>query len=140
MSDVINDSNGNTLTEEADMKARWVEYSSNLYKRQPRDKPSNVKTGIKEPAPLKSEVEWALTKIKDGKAPGIGCVYHLEIRFNTHNQNALANAFLELLRLSSISQYHKYESYVSRSEIYSASQKKTKPLKQRDAVTKCRGV
>ena len=50
-SDVINDSNGNTLTEEADIKARWVEYSSNLYKRQPGDKPSNAQTGIKEPAP-----------------------------------------------------------------------------------------
>ena len=70
-SDVINDSNVNTLTEEADIKARWVEYSSNLYRRQPGDKPSNVETGIKEPAPLKSEVEWALKEIKDGKARGI---------------------------------------------------------------------
>ena len=70
-SDIINDSNGNTLTEEADIKARWVEYSSNLYKRQPGDKLSNVEMGIKEPAPLKSEVEWALKEIKDGKAAGI---------------------------------------------------------------------
>ena len=38
----------------------------------------------------------------------------LETRFNTHNQiairNAFRNAFLELLRLSSISQYREYES------------------------------
>ena len=38
----------------------------------------------------------------------------LETRFNTHNQiairNAFRNAFLELSRLSSISQYRKYES------------------------------
>ena len=38
----------------------------------------------------------------------------LETRFNTHNQiairNACRNAFLELLRLSSISQYREYES------------------------------
>ena len=33
----------------------------------------------------------------------------VETRFNTHNQNAFANAFLELLRLSSISQNHEYE-------------------------------
>ena len=37
----------------------------------------------------------------------------VETRFNTHNQNAFANAFrnafLELLRLSSISQNHDYE-------------------------------
>ena len=37
----------------------------------------------------------------------------VESRFNTHNQNAFANAFrnafLELLRLSSISQNHDYE-------------------------------
>ena len=58
----------------------------------------------------------------------------VETRFNTHNQNAFANAFLELLRLSSISQNHDYE-------LYSASQKKKKQtLKQRDAVTKCQGV
>ena len=34
----------------------------------------------------------------------------LETRFNTHNQIAIRNAFLELLRLSSISQYREYES------------------------------
>ena len=38
----------------------------------------------------------------------------LETRFNTHNQiairNAFRNALLELLRLSSISQYREYES------------------------------
>ena len=34
----------------------------------------------------------------------------VETRFNTHYQNAFANAFLELLRLSSISQYREYES------------------------------
>ena len=34
----------------------------------------------------------------------------VETRLNTHYQNAYANAFLELLRLSSISQYREYES------------------------------
>ena len=34
-----------------------------------------------------------------------------EIRFNIHYQNAYANAFLELLRLSSISQYREYKSW-----------------------------
>ena len=33
----------------------------------------------------------------------------VETRFNTHNPNAFRNAFLELLRLSSISQNHEYE-------------------------------
>ena len=62
----------------------------------------------------------------------------VETCFNTHNQNAFANAFrnafLELLRLSSISQNHDYE-YTVRPR-----KKKKRPLKQRDAVTKCRGV
>ena len=44
----------------------------------------------------------------------LGCICSLETRFNTHNQiairNAFRNAFLELLRLSSISQYREYES------------------------------
>ena len=63
----------------------------------------------------------------------------VETRFNTHNQNAFANAFrnafLELLRLSSISQNHDYE-YTVRPR----RRKKNRPLKQRDAVTKCRGT
>ena len=39
----------------------------------------------------------------------LGCISSLETRFNTYNQNAFRNAFLELLRLSSISQYREYE-------------------------------
>ena len=56
----------------------------------------------------------------------------VETRFNTHNQNAFANAFRKLLRLSSISQNHDYE--------YTVRPRKNRPLKQRDAVSKCRGV
>ena len=40
----------------------------------------------------------------------LGCISSLETRFNTHNQNAFRNAFIELLRLSSISQYREYGS------------------------------
>ena len=61
----------------------------------------------------------------------------VETRFKSHNQNAFANAFrntfLELLRLSSISQNHEYE-YTVRPR----RRKKNRPLKQRDAVTNSR--
>ena len=44
----------------------------------------------------------------------LGCIFLFITRFNTHNQiairNAFRNAFLELSRLSSISQYREYES------------------------------
>ena len=60
----------------------------------------------------------------------------VETRFNTHNQNAFANAFwnafLELLRLSSISQNHNYE--------YTVRPRKKQTPETKDAVTKCRGV
>ena len=61
-------------------------------------------------------------------------------RFNTHNQHAFANAFLELLRLSSISQYHECESYVGRSEIYSASQKKPQTRETKGRCDQVPGV
>ena len=71
-SDVINDKNGSTLTEEDDIKQRWAEYSSTLYQRRPGDVlPVMEVPEIKEPLPLKSEVEQALRQIKSGKAPGV---------------------------------------------------------------------
>ena len=58
----------------------------------------------------------------------------VETRFNTHNQNAFANAFLEFLRLSSISQNHDYE-YTVRPRI------KNIPLKRScDQVPGCMTV
>ena len=71
-SDVINDKNGSTLTEEDDIKQRWAEYSSTLYQRRPGDVlPVMEVPEIKEPLPLKSEVEQALRQIKSGKDPGV---------------------------------------------------------------------
>ena len=52
---------------------------------------------------------WLKTRIST-----LAILSSLETRFNTHNQiairNAFRNAFLELLRLSSISQYREYKS------------------------------
>ena len=57
----------------------------------------------------------------------------VESRFNTHNQNAFANAFrnafLELLRLSSISQNHDYRITITESRIQCVPEKQTPETK-----------
>jgi hypothetical protein len=72
-SNVINDENGNALTESEDIKKRWVEYCTNLYScDQPHQTPNPRYNEVeKEPPPLKSEIEWALRRINNGKSPGI---------------------------------------------------------------------
>ena len=71
--DVINDERGKTLTESKDIKNRWVEYCSKLYEcKEENQQDINALTEnrqeILEPPIMRSEVEWALTKIKNKKA------------------------------------------------------------------------
>ena len=64
---VINDVDGNTLMEAEDIKRRWAEYCENLYKcQQPEDEGRHLSGGnvVEEPPPLRSEVSWAMDKIK----------------------------------------------------------------------------
>ena len=73
--DVINDTEGRALTESVDILKRWEEYCGKLYKNQDGDNDNNRLDQIcdydREPPPLRSEVEWALGDIGNGKAPGM---------------------------------------------------------------------
>ena len=73
--DVINDTEGRALTDSVDILKRWEEYCGKPYKNQDGD---NDNTRLdqtceydREPPPLRSEVEWALGNIGNGKAPGM---------------------------------------------------------------------
>ena len=71
---VINDVDGNTLMEAEDIKRRWAEYCENLYKcQQQEDEGRHLSEDnvAEESPPLRSEVSWAMDKIKNGKSPGI---------------------------------------------------------------------
>ena len=58
--DVINDGEGNTLTETEDIKSRWVEYSTKLFEAKDDQHTYNCGMAEEEPPPLRSEVEKAL--------------------------------------------------------------------------------
>ena len=67
----IKESNGVDLTEAADIKKRWQEYTEELYKKDLHD-PDNhdgVITHL-EPDILECEVKWALESITTNKASG----------------------------------------------------------------------
>ena len=67
----IKESNGVDLTEAADVKKRWQEYTEELYKKDLHD-PDNhdgVITHL-EPDILECEVKWALESITTNKASG----------------------------------------------------------------------
>ena len=70
--DVINDEDGNTLTESDDIKKRWVQYSTKLFESQDEDNDFQLEEPCEvEPPPLRSEVELALKQLTDAKSPGI---------------------------------------------------------------------
>ena len=70
--DVVNDKNGKTLTEEMDIKQRWAEYCRDLYSsREPGQRDNRQVEEDREPPPLRSEVEWSLNHIDNGKSPGM---------------------------------------------------------------------
>ena len=69
--DVINDENGKTLTENEDIKERWVQYSTKLCAAQKHDVDTQWEESDEiDPTPLRSEVELAMKQLKDGKSPG----------------------------------------------------------------------
>jgi hypothetical protein len=68
--DVINDEDGNTLTESVDIKRRWVQYSTKLFEAQ-EDEVFTHCESEEEPLPLRSEVEFAMEQMKKAKSPGI---------------------------------------------------------------------
>ena len=67
----INDRNGMELTEAADIKKRWQEYTEELYKKDLHD-PDNHDAVIThlEPDILECEVKWALESISMNRASG----------------------------------------------------------------------
>ena len=71
--DVINDTEGRALTESVDNLKRWAEYCEKLYKTQDgdtdNDRLDQRSDYEREPPPLRSEVEWVLGNIGNGKAP-----------------------------------------------------------------------
>ena len=68
--DVINDESGKTLTENEDIKERWVQYSTKLFAAQEQVDTQWEESDEMEPHPLRSEVELAMKQLKDGKSPG----------------------------------------------------------------------
>jgi hypothetical protein len=68
--DVINDEEGNTLTEIEDIKQRWAEYTAKLYETKDHQHTYNCGMAEEEPAPLRSEIEKALLGLNNGKSPG----------------------------------------------------------------------
>ena len=71
-SDVINDRNGQTLTENTEIKARWAEYCKELYDDQNHIAHHTPNIVIEpEPPPLIDEIRQALRQISSGKSPGV---------------------------------------------------------------------
>ena len=66
---MIKSENGDTLIEPKAIAGRWKEYTAQLYRDTPSSAPTNMQP-IKEPPPLKSEIEKALNSINSNKAPG----------------------------------------------------------------------
>ena len=69
--DAIKDKMGRTLTESDDIKRRRAEYCSELYEGDDEEQMEEMIYERMEPAPLRSEVEWALKHLRDGESPGI---------------------------------------------------------------------
>ena len=67
----IKDRSGIDLTEAADIKKRWQEYTEELYKKDPHDTDNHnsVITDL-EPDILECEVKWALESVTMNKASG----------------------------------------------------------------------
>jgi len=76
-SSVIEDSNGNLLTESSAVLNRWTEYCTELYNYELKTEPSiiNKQQYQKEPIEnipiLQAEIEDAVKKLKTGKSPGV---------------------------------------------------------------------
>ena len=85
---MINDENGETLTETEKITDRWKRYCEEMYSdNQPVNKDQSKKNNENledEPClpPLKSESEWAIKSLKDGKSPGCDNIQAKMIKAN----------------------------------------------------------
>ncbi|XP_063306434.1 uncharacterized protein LOC134607805 [Pelobates fuscus] len=69
---VIKDKNGRELTEEAQIKKRWQEYTEDLYRKDLNSSDDlNSWSNEMEPEILESEGRWALGYLADNKAAGV---------------------------------------------------------------------
>ena len=70
--DTVKDENGTTLCENEEVKERWRQYCCNLYKKNGNileQSPPNFVDSTMEPPPLLSEVEKAISELKNNKSP-----------------------------------------------------------------------
>ena len=61
---------GVTLTEDEDIKRRWKNNSTKLFEAKDHQQTYNRGREQDEPPPLRSEVEYALQQMRNGKSPG----------------------------------------------------------------------
>ena len=69
--DAIKHKTGRTLTESDNIKRRLAEYCLELYEGDDEEQMEEIIYESMEPAPLLSEVEWALNQLRSRKSPGI---------------------------------------------------------------------
>ena len=69
---VIKDKNGNTLTENQAIVDRWRRYCEGMYAQNDAEEVLDQIEPETEPQlpPLRSEIEWAIKSLKEGKSPG----------------------------------------------------------------------
>ena len=68
---VIKDEHGKTLKESEKIADRWKRYCEEMYSNGQTDKAQHTnKEAEANLPPLKTEIEWAIKSLKDGKSPG----------------------------------------------------------------------
>ncbi len=76
----VKDHNGNILTEEKEVQERWMQYTQQLYSRDPNmTDQCNLQLNDSKSDILRSEVEWALKSIACKKSPGTHSVEDLKL-------------------------------------------------------------
>ena len=91
--DTVKDEDGIVLCESDEVKQRWKQYccNCNLYKKNEailEGAPSNSYNNIAEPAQLYSEVDKAISELKNNKSPGIDKVVTELIKNGGHQMVA----------------------------------------------------
>ena len=98
---IIEDKNGQTLTEEHYILKRWTEYCHELYNYPIKPDHSVITSqntdNVDELSIFKSEVEDAIQKLKKGKSP---CIDNIPDELLKCGGDAIVNVFTELCQLS----------------------------------------